>query len=356
MPPNEKRMHSEIEGIIVRIMERKGNCMTAILENRDFKFREDPGDPWVGRFHHLDLYPAGDGNQCVRVDDLEGHTPGKDISEDLPWKMYFGKRAPGFPMHSHRGFETVTIVLQGVVDHHDSADEHGRYMAGDVQWMTAGEGIRHSEMFPLVYDEAPNTTELFQLWLSLPSWNKLVPCDYKMNWREDIPILDVEGGQVRVITGTYRGTTGPTATEASWASDPRSKMRILLVELERGGRVEIDNISETLNRNLYFYEGDSVIVDGETLHGKRSLKLKGDADFVIEANEGPAKLLLLEAEPIGEPIINDGPMIMNTQEEILQGYRDYWDTHYGEWNWGIPDPMHDKKAGRLTSRGENPRE
>ncbi len=330
--------------------------MSAILENRDFLFREDPGDPWVGRFHHLDEYPAGDGEQCVRKEDLEGHTPGKDLDENLPWKMYFGKRAPGFPMHSHRGFETVSIVLQGVIDHHDSADEHGRYAAGDVQWMTAGEGIRHAEMFPLVHDDQGNTLELFQLWLSLPSWNKLVQCDYKMLWREEIPIVEEDNARVKVITGNYRGTEGPTATESSWASDPRSKLRLLLIELDANGKVSLEGISETLNRNLYFFEGDTVWVDGVKLEGKRSLKLKGDASFAIESKEGAAKLLLLEAEPIGEPIINDGPMIMNTQEEILQGYRDYWDTHYGEWNWGIPDPMHKKTDGRLTSRGENPKE
>ena len=327
--------------------------MTAIIENKEFTFREDPGDPWVARFHHLDAYPEGDGNQMVRKEDLEGHNIGADTDENLPWKMYFGKRAPGFPMHSHRGFETITVVLQGYVDHHDSAGEHGRYAAGDVQWMTAGEGIRHSEIFPLVHKDAPNTTELFQIWLSLPSYNKLVPCDYKMLWREDIPEVKTESTRVRVITGSYNGAEGPKGTEASWGSDPKSNTRILLIETD-GGEVAIDGVSETLNRNLYFYEGDRVTVDGVEIEGKRSLKLKGDADFSI-SSDGPSKLLLLEAEPIGEPIVNDGPMIMNTQEEILEGYRDYWDTHYGEWDWGVKDPMHAPSDRRLTSRGKNPK-
>ena len=115
-------------------------------------------------------------------------------------------------------------------------------------------------------------------------------------------------------------------------------------------------MSETLNRNLYFFEGEQVNVDGETLSGKRSLKLKGDADFVIQGAGTLARLLLLEAEPIGEPIINDGPMIMNTMDEVLQGYRDYWETHYGEWEWDTKDPVHEKETPRMSSRGKNPGE
>ena len=329
--------------------------MAAIIENRDFQFREDPGDPWVARMHHVDLYPKGDGAQGIREEDMEGHTPGRDLDMDKPWRLYYGKRIPGFPVHGHRGFETVTIVLDGVVDHHDSGGDHGRYRRGDVQWMTAGEGIRHTEMFPLVHDEKENRTELFQLWLSLPSHNKLVPCDYKMLWREEIPVVEKDRARVTVITGNYEGTQGPSATEPSWASDEKSRLRILLFDLEEGGKVEIEGVSETLNRNLYFFEGDTVTVDAERLSGKRSLKLRGDADFTIEGS-GHARLLLLEAEPIGEPIINDGPMIMNTMDEVLQGYRDYWKTHYGEWDWPDRDPVHEKETGRVSSRGNNPEE
>ncbi len=328
--------------------------MTAILENRDFRFREDPGDPWVARMHHVDAFPPGDGRQGVREEDLAGHTPGKDLDLDLPWRMYYGKRVPGFPVHGHRGFETITIVLDGVVDHHDSHGEHGRYGRGDVQWMTAGEGIRHSEMFPLVHDDKENRMELFQIWLSLPSWNKLVPCDYKMLWREEIPVVHGDNTAVQVIAGAWKGQTAPKPIEASWASDAKSRLRILLIDVDAEGTVDIEGVSETLNRNLYFFEGERVQVDGVDLEGKRSLKLKGDANFRIQGLGGPARLLLLEAEPLGEPIINDGPMIMNTMEEILQGYRDYWENNYGDWDWEDRDPVHPKETGRVSSRAENP--
>lgn len=328
--------------------------MSIIKENKAFSFREDPGDPWVGKFHHVDLFPAGDEDQLVKPEDLEGHTPGKDLDENLPWRLYYGTRVPGFPVHSHRGFETVSIVLDGWIDHFDSKGEHGRYAAGDVQWMTAGDGIRHTEMFPLVEESETNRMELFQLWLSLPSWNKRVPCDYKMLWREDIPVVEKDGATLTVIQGKFAGVEGPKATEASWASDPKSKMRIILIKLMPGASVEIDGVSDTLNRNLYLYEGPVALIDGDRVEGKRSLKLEGGSSFKIEALEDEIHLLLLEAEPMNEPIINDGPMIVNTMDEVLEGYRDYWDNQYGTWKWDANDPLHDKGTGRITSNGENP--
>ena len=328
--------------------------MSAIIENNEFTYREDPGDPWVGKFHHIDLYPAGDGSEEVKDEDLEGHTLGEDLGQDLDFRLYYGGKRPGFPVHSHRGFETVTIVLDGFVDHHDSKGEAGRYGAGDVQWMTAGKGIRHTEMFPLVHSDKENRTELFQLWLSLPSWNKMVEPDYKMLWREEIPVIEKEGSRVKVIIGKYEEQEGPKPTEGSWAYDDRSHFRILLIEIEPGAKVLIDGVTPSLNRNLYPFEGDFVMVDGERVEGKRHLKMDGEADFVIEAGREPAKLLLLEAEPLNEPIINDGPMIMNTQEEVLQGYRDFWKNQYGEWPWKERDPLHPVGTGRVSSKEKNP--
>lgn len=330
--------------------------MSAIIENNEFTFRENPRDPWVGKFHHIDYYPEGDGIEQVKKEDMEGHTPGKDLDHDLDFRLYYGDRRPGFPVHSHRGFETVSIVLDGWVDHHDSHGDHGRYSAGDVQWMTAGNGIRHTEMFPLVNIDKSNRTELFQLWLSLPSWNKLVDCDYKMFWREDIPVVEKDGVKVKVITGNFNGEEGPKATESSWAYDERSHFRILLLDLAPNSEVAINGVSSTLNRNLYPYEGEYVFIDEDKVEGKRSLKLKGDADFVIRTEDSPSRLLLLEAEPLNEPIINDGPMIMNTMEEVLQGYRDYWENQYGGWSWDERDPLHEVGTGRVSSRGENPKE
>lgn len=116
---------------------------------------------------------------------------GNDFNKDSAFKMYHGTKIPGFPNHPHRGFETVTLALDGVVDHTDSLGSSGRYASGDVQWMTAGKGIQHAEMFPLMDVEKENRFELIQIWLNLPKKNKFVEPSYQMLWRENIPLINI---------------------------------------------------------------------------------------------------------------------------------------------------------------------
>src|SRR3978361_70108 len=112
------------------------------------------------------------------------------------WNMYHGSTVPGFPQHPHRGFETVTIVRTGLIDHSDSLGAAARFGRGDVQWLTAGRGIVHSEMFPLLEAAAPNPVELFQIWLNLPSVDKMTDPYFTMSWDRDVPRVvstDAEG-------------------------------------------------------------------------------------------------------------------------------------------------------------------
>lgn len=125
-------------------------------------------DPFLFCAHHNDHYPKGNDHQGPD-DSLSGRNIGQDFTIKDGWRMYHGERVPGFPEHPHRGFETVTIVLEGFVDHSDSHRASGRYGEGDVQWMTAGSGMQHAEMFPCVYKSRPNPLHLFQVWLNLPA-------------------------------------------------------------------------------------------------------------------------------------------------------------------------------------------
>ncbi len=326
---------------------------TKIISIEEFKFREDVGDPFLARMHHLDYYPRGNENMEVSKSDLQGKKLGSDFDFENDWKMYYGKDVPGFPVHPHRGFETVTIVLQGFVDHSDSNGATGRYGAGDVQWMTAGSGMQHAEMFPLVHDDTENTLELFQVWLNLPSKNKFVDPYYNMLWAEDIPVVIEESEQgnkaeINVIAGSYKGTNSLDPNPNSWANDRNNHVGILTIKLEPHSCITLPNISATLNRNLYYYKGDNITIDNTNIKANSSIKLKGNEEITITNGNKDSYLLLLEGEPINEPVVNYGPFVMNTMEEIDQAYKDYNATNFGGWPWDKKDPINPNDIGRFA--------
>lgn len=146
-------------------------------------------DPFLFCAHHNDAYPAGDGQMGVQAVELQDRPMGSDFSGKDGFSMYHGDHVPGFPGHPHRGFETVTLVRKGLIDHADSLGAAARFGGGDVQWVTAGAGIMHSEMFPLLHTEQSNPLELFQIWLNLPASHKMVQPHFTMLWNERIPRL-----------------------------------------------------------------------------------------------------------------------------------------------------------------------
>src|SRR3954464_14148572 len=179
-------------------------------------------DPFLFCAHHDDAYPAGNDELAPAVP-VEDRDLGQDFSALDGWSMYHGLTVPGFPGHPHRGFETVTFVRRGLIDHSDSLGAAARFGRGDVQWLTAGKGVVHAEMFPLLDRDAPNPLELFQIWLNLPAANKLDQPYFTMMWDDDIPkaeIVDEAGHRVvlRVIAGAVAGITPPTPPPSSWAS------------------------------------------------------------------------------------------------------------------------------------------
>ncbi|MDR0782070.1 MAG: pirin family protein, partial [Pseudomonadales bacterium] len=173
-------------------------------------FHWQTSDPFLFCAFHQDAFPPGNGHFGPAAS-LAGRNIGSDFELRDGWRMYHGDTVPGFPSHPHRGFETVTIVQQGLVDHADSLGAAGRYGNGDVQWMTAGRGLQHSEMFPLLNQSAPNPALLFQIWLNLPARNKMAPPHFAMFWSERLPRLthtDDAGRHTRleIIAGDYSGT------------------------------------------------------------------------------------------------------------------------------------------------------
>lgn len=151
--------------------------------------------------------------------------------------MYHGQTVLGFPSHPHRRFETVTVAKKGLVDHSDSLGGAGRFGNGDVQWMTAGRGIQHSEMFPLLNKETENPFELFQIWLNLPRAKKMVEPHYTMLWHEDIPLYSHTDDnnnktEVNVIAGSIEGEIAPPPAPNSWAADSDNEVAVWTIKMD----------------------------------------------------------------------------------------------------------------------------
>lgn len=327
-----------------------------ILKKGKIEFQLNCQNPFVATMYHVDHYPAGNGKLGPKI--AKPYNEDGDFGSKADWHMYYGKDVPGFPAHPHRGFETVTVVLQGTLDHTDGLGSSGRYANGDVQWMTAGKGLQHAEMFPLINTEAENTLELFQIWLSLDKAHRMAEPFYKMLWREDIPKVEFtnEQGrrtQITVIAGQVNGHTAPSPTPDSWAKDPQHHLSIEIIEMAPGADYTIPAVSTTMNRSLYFYQGDQIQVADTTLNHKEYAFADGGQDIKI-TNRGQttANVLLLEAEPILEPIVANGPFVMSSEEEIQQAYADYRKTAFGGWPFPAPEIYHSPTQGRFAKHAE----
>jgi redox-sensitive bicupin YhaK (pirin superfamily) len=284
---------------------------------------------------------------------LQGRNIGQDFAPHLNWRMYHGSEVPGFPYHPHRGFETITIGKQGFVDHSDSLGAAGRFGEGDVQWMTAGKGVQHSEMFPLVHPDQPNTLEIFQVWLNLPRASKLVEPHFKMLWKDEIPHLELKDGNgnvttVDLIAGSLAETPAPDPTPDSWASDPSHAVRVMTVKMEPEASWTLPATATGANRSVYFYQGDRLTIAGENMRSRLLAHLKADTDIVLENGKETAYLLILEGKPINEPVAQYGPFVMNTQEEIQQAFAEYRRTEFGGWPWPAREQVHPREKARFA--------
>ena len=309
-------------------------------------------NPFLFCAHHRDAYPAGNSDMGPEAS-LAGRNLGSDFTIRDGWRMYHGDTIPGFPAHPHRGFETVTIVLNGFVDHSDSHGAAGRYGNGDVQWMTAGSGLQHAEMFPLLNRDRPNPLELFQVWLNLPASRKMCRPYYKMLWAEDIPVIgtnDSQGKQIRIrlIAGVHGGVRAVSPAPDSWAVDPDNEVAIWLVTMDPGASFDLPAASVNLSRTIYFYQGSSLDAGGNTLPVYHSADLRPDVKTKLVNGPGEGRFLLLQGKPIHEPVAQAGPFVMNTDNEIRDAFRDFRLTQFGGWPWKRPDPVHGREKARFA--------
>jgi redox-sensitive bicupin YhaK (pirin superfamily) len=326
---------------------------TSIKSIKPLGFPWQTQDPFLFCVHHQDFYPKGN-DVMGPAASLVGRSIGQDFSPNKDgWRMYHGEHVPGFPAHPHRGFETVTIVTKGLVDHSDSLGAAGRFGNGDVQWMTAGKGVQHCEMFPLLNKDKENPLELFQIWLNLPKAKKLTEPHFAMLWGDTIPTYTAkdEHGKstnVKVVAGKIENTNAPSPAPNSWAADRGNEVAIWTIKMDAGATWKLPASSAQVNRSLYFYDGDAIQIAEEKFTTHQAVELHADQEVLLLNGNKESCLLLLQGKPISEPVAQYGPFVMNTQTEIQQAMREYQQTQFGGWPWPSYEHVHSREMGRFA--------
>lgn len=326
--------------------------MSAIKSLEKLNFPWQTQDPFLFCAFHNDHFPKGNGELGPHAS-LDGRQIGSDFSGKDGWSMYHGQSVPGFPSHPHKGFETITIAEIGLVDHSDSLGAAGRFGNGDVQWMTAGAGVQHSEMFPLLNEDKENPLLLFQIWLNLPKASKNVPAYFGMLWNEDIPILsekDEKGNisKIKIITGNFREVTHVAPAPDSFAAVPENEVAVWLLEMEPNAELTLPLASNKANRSIYCYDGQGASIEDREISNGFMAKLYADQTTLIKNGNSTSKFLILQGRPIGEPVVQHGPFVMNTAEEIRQTMMDYQRTQFGGWPWPSYSHTHEADKGRFA--------
>ena len=314
-------------------------------------------DPFLFCAHHRDDYPPGNAQMGIEPGALKGRDLGADFTLRDGWRMYHGRRIPGFPQHPHRGFETITIARSGFIDHSDSLGAQARFGRGDVQWMTAGRGVVHSEMFPLLSEHDRNPAELFQIWLNLPAAQKMVEPSFTMIWHEQIQtITHTEPGgsetKISVITGELDKTTGFATPPDSWAADKQNGVNIWRIQMGPGARWTLPSTSADRHRVLYAHTTHGILVAGHHFDAPRGIQLKPGHPVELVNGTTASELLLLEARPIREPVAQHGPFVMTTQEDLVTAFQDYKRDQFGGWPWKSDDPVLSRDTGRFARHAD----
>jgi len=281
--------------------------------------RSAPSRHWVGDgfpVHGMFDYQSGAGER----------SPFLLLDYAAPTRFEPTKARRGVGQHPHRGFETVTIVYDGEVEHRDSTGQGGVIGRGDVQWMTAGAGILHEEFHSTNYARTGGPFEMVQLWVNLPAKDKMAQPGYQAIANADIPVVplaDADGaaaGQVRVIAGEFGAARGPAHTF--------TPMNVWDVRVEAGRAVSLAQ-PEGWTSLLVVLDGTVQVNEETVLRAAQMATLSAEGrEIRIEAN-GDAKLLLLAGEPIDEPVVGYGPFVMNSQEEIVRAIEDFNGGRFG---------------------------
>ena len=280
----------------------------------------ETADPFLFCAHHVDHYPPGNG-ELGPAASLAGRELGSDFAGKDGWRMYHGTRVPGFPAHPHRGFETITLMRKGLVDHSDSLGATARFGEGDVQWMTAGSGLLHKEFHEKELNRTGGPFQMVQLWVNLPAKDKMTEPKYQAITNAEMGRVKLPlGGEVEIIAGEYGGVNGPATTF--------TPVHLYNLKMKQGETVEL-SYPEGYTTALLAIEG-SALLNGEARLPDNNLALfERDGETLRVAALEDGIFLLMSGEPLNEPIAQYGPFLMNTQAEIAQAIDDYQQGKFG---------------------------
>ena len=317
-----------------------------VLKVQAINMHWDTEDPFFFVSHHCDEYPKGNAQQAPPLEMIGGRNLGRDYKRIFGFRMYHGKVVPGFPIHAHWGYETITMASKGYIDHFDSLGNEGRFGNGDVQWISAGDLYFHNEMYPLVHDDDTNHNEITQIMINLPLKDKGTQPEVRTMWSEEIPVSSREGYTVKVIAGEFEGVCALPHNAVSWATDPDNHVKILRIAIGPNASITLPRTEDGVNRNLYSAEGNGLSIDGENYDAFKRFKLSND-EVNITNGDTEGVLWLLEGRPIDERMSSFGPIILDTDKNVRKALNVLREEELKRWHWGLVDRTQPKGTGRF---------
>ncbi len=308
-------------------------------------------DPFTFVSHHHDTYPKGNEQMAPPLELIRGRNLGRDYQERFGFRMYHGRVVPGFPMHAHWGYETISIAEKGFVDHFDTENNFGRYGDGDMQWTLASSKYEHCEMYPLLDQEDDNPVWITQIMVNIPLDRKNKGNIVNNIWSEDIPVMESEGCKVTLYCGEYGGRQIYSPNKGSYAVKENS-VRIMKVELAPNTSFELEALPKEVTRNMYFVSGESGTMEGTKVKPYLRFKMKSGVPFAFTNGPADSELWILEGKPIGEKQAAFGPVILKDLDEVRASMDEIRIHEFQEWPWGLMDVTNPIDMGRELHRAD----
>ena len=303
----------------------------AVLRVQEASYNWDTEDPFFFAVYHRDNYPKGNEIQAPPREEINSRMAGNDYTKFLGYRMYKGKVTPGFPLHTHWGYECITYVAEGYIDHFDSLGNQGRFGFGDMQWTTASSRFSHCEMYPLAYTDRDNIQVVTQICLNLPLERKNKENQVRTIWENELGKTSGDGWTATVIAGEFEGAKGPVPNDLSWAADPSHHVRIVRITIEKGKSIILQP-TEAASRNIYITESEAV-VEGKEIHRLSRVKLRTDMPATVTMGKKTSDIWLLEGDPIGEPQKSYGPIVLGSDTEVRNALNIVRERQEADWKW-----------------------